>query len=102
MCRYIQRTYAYKHKHLAQHLVRTVWDGRSEHTHLGAVKMSFWLAIFVASSKDLSSDQDWGSTALWDYHIFADHLEIFSHVITQEKAIHSSSQRQMGAWVGDS
>ena len=82
--------YVYKNKHLAQHPVRTVWDGRIEHMHLEAVKMSFWLAIFVASSKDLSSDQVWGSTALWDYHIFGDHLEIFSHVITQEKAIHSS------------
>lgn len=52
--------------------------------------MSFWLAIFAAFTKDLSSDQDWGSTALWDYHNFANHLEIFSHVITQEKTIHSS------------
>lgn len=52
--------------------------------------MSFWLAIFAASSEDLSSDQDWGSTALWNYHNFADHLEIFSRVITQEKTIHSS------------
>ena len=53
-------------------------------------RLSFWLAIFAAFSKDLSSDQDWGSTALWDHHNFANHLEIFSHVITQEKTIHSS------------
>lgn len=56
--------------------------------------MGFWmdkgthrilLAVFRASPKYTSfrSDQDLGSAKLSGDHIFADHLEMFSHVVTQ-------------------